>query len=501
MENITEKSKLVVQTTALLLLLCLGMIAYRVNLEVKADISIGVQNTSFSIIQITDTQHLADMYPQLFDNLTKWIAANAANYNVSMVIHTGDIVDYSTSLIDWQNANRSMSTLLKSSIPYCWTAGNHDQNPHENPNTTWLGNNYAAFNPTIMRSKPYWVSDLYNGKETAVQFSYGNYKFLIIDMEYFANSTAIAWMTNLIATHSEYNVIVGTHCLLNTFGGYNNADNATWETNFVSTLNKYPNVFLTLNGHDHGANFANRNQEENRTQIYWDMQEITNNTGDRVGAASARIYSFDMNSKMVAATTYLVYNSTWLNDSQNSFVFAPVLIQSITNPSSAPTSNPTPLPSIEPSSAPTSSPTPLPSIEPSSAPTSNPTPLPSIEPSPADTLESTDQSTQNLLPASTSTSLSSFTSSPIPSGKPVPTAKSPLQTPSPSSTTQPKPTHIITSTPSLMPNSNSPKIIATNNSATIYLPFSGLLLAETPYIWPLIFLSVFALMVIKEKRK
>jgi len=187
MENVTEKSKLVVQTTALLLLLCLGMIAYQVNLEVKADISIGVQNTSFSIIQITDTQHLADMYPQLFDNLTRWIVTNAANYNVSMVIHTGDIVDYSTSLIDWQNANRSMSTLLNSSVPYCWTAGNHDQNPQQNPNTAWLGNNYAAFNPAVMRAKPYWVSDLYNGKETSVQFSYGDYKFLLIDMEYFAN--------------------------------------------------------------------------------------------------------------------------------------------------------------------------------------------------------------------------------------------------------------------------------------------------------------------------
>ncbi len=286
-------------------------------------------STSFSIIQITDTQHLADMYPQLLDSLSQWIVVNVKNYNVSMVVHTGDIVDYSTSTVDWQNANKSMGKLLNSGVPYCWTAGNHDQNPQQNPNTSWLGNNYAAFNPAIMRAKSYWVSDLYNGKNTAVQFSYGNFKFLIIDVEFYANSSVISWMTNLISTHPDYNVIIGVHSLLSGSGVYTNeGDDGSWETNFVNTLNNYPNVFLTLNGHEHSTNFASRNQVGTRMQIHWDMQEVTNSAGDRVGAASARIYSFDLNKKLINVSTYLVYNSTWLTDSQNSFTFSPTLIQS-----------------------------------------------------------------------------------------------------------------------------------------------------------------------------
>ena len=210
------------------------------------------------------------------------------------------------------------------------------------------------------------MSDLFNGKQTAVQFSYGDYKFLIIDMEYFANSSAISWMTYLIKTYSDYNVILGVHCLLNGISGYRNSDNGVWETDFVNTLNNYPNVFLTLNGYDHGLNLGAHNQVGNRVQIHWDLQELTNSTGDRIGSAPNRIYSFDINSKMVVESTYLMYNSTRLNDSQNSFVFAPVLIQSMADPSPAPTSSPTP--------------------------------LPSLEPTPTVTLDSTDSPTQNLSP-------------------------------------------------------------------------------------------------------
>ncbi len=474
MEKLRTKSKFMVQTIALLILLCLSVIAFQFNSEVNAEpvSSVGVQNTSFSIIQITDTQHLADMYPQLFDNLTKWIASNVVTYNVSMVIHTGDIVDYANSLANWQNANRSISTLLNNGVPYLWTAGNHDQFPQENPNASWLGNNFAAFNPAVMRSKPYWVSDLFNGKETAVQFSYGNYKFLIIDMEYFANSSAISWMNKLITTHSDYNIIVGVHCLLNSSGGYNNnGGSGVWENNFVNTLNQYPNVFLTLNGHDHGLAFASRNQVGNRTQIFWDMQEVTNSTGARVGAASARIYSFNMNSKMVTASTYLVYNSTWLNDSKNSFVFGPVSLQSVADPS------PTPLPTSE----------------------STPTPLPSLEPTPIDTLNSNDPTTENLSPISIPTQSSSFTNNPIPTFTPSPTTKPYQPTPSPFPTTQPQSTPIVNASSSLIPDSPSSNPKAINNGA--YLPFSELLLTASPYISTILFISVCAVIAIKKNRK
>lgn len=46
----------------------------------------------FSIVQITDTQYLSDTHPDLFSGLTSWIADKASALNLTMVVHTGDIV-------------------------------------------------------------------------------------------------------------------------------------------------------------------------------------------------------------------------------------------------------------------------------------------------------------------------------------------------------------------------------------------------------------------------
>lgn len=220
-----------------------------------------------------------------------------------------------------------MLMLLNNNIPYLWCAGNHDQNPNpiaDNPNNPWVGNNYMAFNSTVMESKPYWVSDIYQGKNTAVQFSYGNLSFLVIDLEYIANSSAINWATNLITSHLNYNVIVATHGYINSIGGYGSFDiEQTWSLNFRDTLNKYSNVFMTLNGHDTSGDrteiYASRNQEGNRTQIFFNRQDADS----RQGADSVRIYTFNINNKMVNVSTYIVNNNTFLssNDTANFFSF------------------------------------------------------------------------------------------------------------------------------------------------------------------------------------
>lgn len=264
----------------------------------------------FSVIQITDTQHLPQSYPILFDNLTKWIVQNASQYNVKMVIHSGDIVDSGSDTGQWANANASMSILLKNGIPYCWDAGNHDQIPMWDPNGNWLGGNYLAFNAAYMKSKPYWVSSISNGKDTAVSFTYGSYKFLVIDIEYFANQTVINWMKNLLNTHPDYNVIFATHDFIYSNGA---VENAQWAKDMNNLLNQYPNVFLTLNGHVTGGSegiVTNMTKTGNREEILWDQQEYDN----RMGADSVRIYTFDMTDVPFVTcnvVTYDVYRNTY----------------------------------------------------------------------------------------------------------------------------------------------------------------------------------------------
>ncbi|MGA2386289.1 MAG: metallophosphoesterase [Candidatus Bathyarchaeia archaeon] len=302
---------------------------------------------SFSIVQITDTQYLSDSYPAAYSGLTSWIVNNSEALNLAMVVHTGDIVETPNNLTDWQNANAAMMTLYYNEIPYCWDAGNHDQIGNDgysdgNVNGTYIGGNYPAFNVTLMRQNPYWVGDIFNGASTAVQFSFGSYRFMIINVEYDANQTVLNWMQGLLAANPNVNVIVATHNYLNGNGTYGTLDayDVTWATNFEKILNNYPNVFMTLNGHDYGeGGTADNLRVGNREEIFFNRQEVDN----QMGAATARIYTFNFNdtaNPIVYIHTYQDYGSPhFLTDPQDQFTFYPALNAYSPSNATVPTSN------------------------------------------------------------------------------------------------------------------------------------------------------------------
>ena len=288
----------------------------------------------FSIIQITDTQFLSDLYPNLYDGLTSWIADKADPLNLTMVVHTGDIVQNPNSTQEWKNANDATMTLYNRGIPYCWNAGNHDQygvnsTTYGNPNASWMGENYPAFNATIMRSQPYWVGDIYGGKNTAVQFAFSNYHFMVINVEYNANQTVLDWMQTLIHCNPSVNVIVATHDFLDgngTYGTLRVSDKA-WAYKFETILNNYPNVFMTLNGHAalQGMHTAYNRKVGNREEIFFNRQALAN----QQGAACARIYTFDMRNlpftqvKVYTYQTYQPYgNPDYITDPADQFTFS-----------------------------------------------------------------------------------------------------------------------------------------------------------------------------------
>ncbi len=292
------------------------------NLESSVD--------GFSVIQITDTQYLSDSDPALFDGLTSWIADNSGALNTTMVVHTGDIVQDASSTVDWTFANNAMMTLYNNGVPYCWDAGNHDQFNNGtiglgNPNSGWLGGNYPAFNVTAMRQQPYWVGDINYGKDTAVKFSYDNYHFMVINIEYDANPTVLDWMETLLECNPNVNVIVATHNFLNGAGEYGlpfYPPDEAWATNFENLLNNYPNVFMTINGHSISTGLADNKRVGHREEIFFNRQEVDKQTG----AATARIYTFNMSNPanpVVNAYTYQTYGiPQYLTDPKNQFNFS-----------------------------------------------------------------------------------------------------------------------------------------------------------------------------------
>ncbi len=292
-------------------------------------------NNTFSIMQISDTQFLAKSYPSLFTETTTWIKNNAAAYNLKMVIHTGDIVDNigdtahpelaTVDLTQWSNANDAMNVLLSANIPYCWDAGNHDQIPWNTPIGTWSGQSYPAFNVASMQSKPYWVGSFNDGKNTAVMFTCNGYKFLIVNLEYKATDATINWMKGLLDSYLDCNVIIAAHSYINYQGGYgtvtgNTLNDAAWCANLKTILDGYPNVFLTLNGHD-PRGYAYSKTAGTREEIYFARHTSTSSPIPATGAAIVRIYSFNLATMQVSTTTYAINTHTWLTSTAAQFAF------------------------------------------------------------------------------------------------------------------------------------------------------------------------------------
>jgi hypothetical protein len=261
----------------------------------------------YSIMQITDTQYLSASDPTLYIKTANGIVNNTQTFNLQMVIHTGDIVDACNDTTQWGNANAAQIVLYNNNIPYTWDAGNHDQmctrRGAGNPNRPWIGMNYPAFNATRMEDKPYWVSDLFQGKNTATKFTYEGHNFLIINMEYHANSTVINWATTLIQSYPNYSIIVATHEYITPSGNYD-----AWASALKTTLAAYPNVFLTMNGHYAKHHPTFQQMVGTREETMFDLQDANS----RKGAAAVRIFTFNTTSSAVIVSTYSVYSNIWL---------------------------------------------------------------------------------------------------------------------------------------------------------------------------------------------
>jgi hypothetical protein len=274
-------------------------------------------SSNFSIFWITDTQYLSSTYPQKFNDLAKWIIHEASYYNAKMVVHTGDIVDNPSATSQWDAANAAMSMLLNNNTPYCWCAGNHDQLPMGNPNTDWIGSQYRAFNLTIMEHKSYWVSDICDGKDTAVHFNVNNVDILIIDIEYQANNTVLAWVNNLLNTYPYANTILATHCYIDHSLNYHKPWASTLNSSVLAT---HSNVLMTLNGHDHGDSGAHQTVE-NISELVFDRQDSEN----YMGAATVTILTFDTVDNQITVKTYDVNTGQFRTDPNDQFTLATTL--------------------------------------------------------------------------------------------------------------------------------------------------------------------------------
>ncbi len=228
----------------------------------------------FSVIILPDTQYSTSGFPDIIYQQMDWIVQNKDRLNIQYVVHMGDITDNNKDYA-WKVASKSFSILENAGIPYSLVCGDNDiKNPEKNSydgiRHTGSLNRYF---PVSRFDKPgsWWKGGFFEpGKidNYYCTFSYGEYKFMIMNLEIAPRSEVLKWADKTISRNSPDKVIIVTHDYIDSKGkrlddlksfGMNGKDvygkpkgnNA--EEVFKKLVKKNSNVVMVLCGHKEGT--------------------------------------------------------------------------------------------------------------------------------------------------------------------------------------------------------------------------------------------------------
>ncbi len=244
--------------------------------------------TSFTIAVLPDTQFYSryattDESEQFqrkygstpFAAQTKWIADNAAAYNIPFVIHLGDVVDQVGKPNQWRIADAAMKQLETARIPYSILAGNHDvvtdyeyrgpwdqssgtdaqRNLGAEPYLQWFPKSRAATQATFRERDS-------SGFHEAHVFKAHGVEFMVLSLSWRISDTAIAWARDVIRRNPTLPVILSNHQLLNIDkDGVSPLETEYGKMLWEKLIRDTDQIFMTLNGHHHGAAWLSKTND------------------------------------------------------------------------------------------------------------------------------------------------------------------------------------------------------------------------------------------------
>ena len=315
----------------------------------------------FSFVQIGDVQSANETQLQ---SIVSFVLDNKNVLDIRYVVSMGDIVEVCNNKTDWEIKNAAFSQLTRV-VPFGWLAGDND-----GESSSYLGDNYYAFN---VSNYPNMTSSYDHGRSTSQFLNFSGTEILFVNLEYFANETALQWFESLYQQYDKATVIFSTHSYLDFSGNY------TEDTLNSTFLDAFPRVNLVLCGH---FVYAIHQEVNGRQEILFNYQRVLDHFPDL--SDYARVYTvFDDGT--VEAWTYSRLRNKYLTDSVNQFSFTlltpPILTSPTPSPSSKPTLSPTDSPSPAPTATPTQKAAPTPFQSPTQTSPLSPTPLsPAEEP-------------------------------------------------------------------------------------------------------------------------
>ncbi len=311
-----------------------------VFLTFLADNSLGGQKKSFTIILLPDTQKYKHeergSRSHIFENQTKWIVDHVIEKNIVLVLHLGDIVDYSNAE-QWHYASKSLN-ILNGIVPYVLAVGNHDVSGLDGTKNTRLFNEHfkeSNFNKLTSRGSNLTslqgVFEENHLENSYFRFNFQGDDYIVISLLYCPSDQMLGWANNIVATHLESKVVVVTHSYLGNnnqhvkVGDKQNLSNCEtfwpeekgnegqqiWE----KLISKHSNMQFVFGGHLLPRRLISKGLNGNMVfEITTNYQDLENG-----GNGFLRLLTFFSGGKRVLVQTYSPFLDEYLKDDQNFF--------------------------------------------------------------------------------------------------------------------------------------------------------------------------------------
>jgi hypothetical protein len=269
----------------------------------------------FTLAVLPDTQfysrYSADQFMPRYGSdpfavQTQWLADNAEALDIPFVTHLGDVVDRVGVENEWKAADAAMSTLDDAKVPYSILAGNHDVRDSTDtlfddqydlanePFLQWFGANRAQNVSTFEGSDP-------TGFNQYHIFEADGQQYMVLALSWRASDATLQWANDVMAAHPTVPVILTSHEVLNI-----DADQTTpRETDYGLRLwdkliKSNDQIFLTLNGHFHGASRLEKTNDFGHTvtEVVIDYQMAYEGGDGYLG-----LYEFDLTHDVINVQT------------------------------------------------------------------------------------------------------------------------------------------------------------------------------------------------------
>lgn len=174
-----------------------------------------VDKGGFTLAVIPDSQHYTWKNPEIYEQQTRWIAANIEKHNIVFLLHVGDITQHNKRE-HWENARKAHAA-YSGRLPAAYVPGNHDLG--ERGKTDSRQSYFSEYIPLASYREQPGFGGVYDREPARTEnswhtFDAGGRSWLVLALEFAPRDDVLRWAGEVVATHPKHSVIVITHAYM-----------------------------------------------------------------------------------------------------------------------------------------------------------------------------------------------------------------------------------------------------------------------------------------------